>query len=174
MDIIAGIAAATQGLNILKTVREIDKNFDAATYRSQLADATDALSNAKLALIDAREELAKRDKEIERLQSAFEAKGKLVKGEGDYNYFPGDNGLPLGFPVCPGCEAEGRVVQLKQDGPTETARCPSCDKSHKPVTCYLADGTTLREDELRRRAEGYARATAALEGRTRGRNSWMV
>lgn len=124
MDIIAGIAAATQGLSILKTVREIDKNFDAATYRSRLADATDALSNAKLALIDAREELAKRDKEIERLQSAFEAKGKLIKGEGDYNYFVGENDQPLGFPVCPSCEAEGRIVQLKQDGPTETARCP--------------------------------------------------
>lgn len=174
MDIVAGIAAATQGLGILKTVREIDKNFDAATYRSQLADATDALSNAKLALIEAREELAKRDREIERLQSAFEAKGKLVKGAGDYNYFAGENGQPLGFPVCPSCEADGRIIQLKQDGPTEMARCPSCDKSHKPVTCYLPDGDTLRAQESRRQAESIARANAALQGRGRDRNSWMA
>lgn len=174
MDIVGGIAAASQALGIAKALRSIEKDYDAATYKAQIVELIDSLSNAKLALIDARENATELEKEIERLRATFEAKGKLVKGEGGYSYFVGENGKALGFPVCPSCEADGRIIELKQDGPTETGRCPTCDKSHKPVTCYLPDGGTLRGEELRRQAADFARANAALQGRGRGRNSWMV
>ncbi|WP_295322366.1 hypothetical protein [uncultured Sphingopyxis sp.] len=166
--------AVTQGLGIAKTLRGIEKDYDAAAYKAQIADLINALTDAKLALADAKERAADRDKEIEGLRSAFEAKGNLVKGDGDYNYFAGDDGKPIGFPLCPSCDADGRIVQMKQDGPTQTARCPTCDKSYKPVTCYLIDGDTLRAQELRRQAEGLARTNAILRGGARGRNDWMV
>ena len=136
IDIATGIAAATQAIDIAKALRGIEKNYDAASYRAQIAELMDTLSNAKLALIDARENAVELEKEIERLRKTFEAQGNLIKGEGGYSYFAGEDGKPLGFPVCPSCEADGRITELKQDGPTETGRCPSCDKSYKPVTCY--------------------------------------
>lgn len=173
IDIAGGIAAATQAIDIAKALRGIEKNYDSATYRAQIAELMDALSNAKLALIDARENAAELEKEIERLRKAFETIETLVKGEGDYSYFAGEDGKPLGFPVCPSCEAEGRIVQLKQDGPTETGRCPTCEKSHKPVTCYLAGGNTLRAQELQEQSEAFARANARNRA-ARGRNDWMV
>lgn len=174
MDILGGIAAASQALGIAKALRGIEKDYDAATYKVQIVDLIDALSNAKLALVDARENTAELEAEIARLRASFDAKAKLVKGAGDYSYFTDDDGKPIGFPACPGCEAGGRIVQLKQDGPTETARCPTCDKSHSPVTCYLPGGGTLREDELRRQSEAFERANARFQQRSFGRDGWMA
>lgn len=175
MDIVGGIAAASQALGIAKALRGIEKDYDAATYKAQVVELIDALSNAKLALIDARENTAELEKEIGRLRADFEARGALIKSEGDYSYFPDDDGKPVGFPICPSCDANGRITQLKQDGPPNKASCPTCDKSFQPVTCFLA-GTdeTLAARQSRLSNEALARVNAQLRGRGRGRNDWMV
>lgn len=162
MDIATGLAAASQAIGITKTLRGIEKDYDAAAFKGQIGDLMIALSDAKMALSDARDAIAERDKEIARLKSSFETRAKLVKGEGDYSYFADDDGKPIGYPVCPSCEADGHIIQLKQDGPTQTACCPTCDKSRKPVTCYLASGETLRQQELRQQGEGMDRLAAQL------------
>lgn len=50
MDIVGGLAAASQALGIAKALRGIEKDYDAATYRAQIAELIDALTDAKLAL----------------------------------------------------------------------------------------------------------------------------
>ncbi len=175
MDIVGGIAAASQALGIAKALRGIEKDYDAAAYKAQIVELIDALSNAKLALVDARENATDLENEIGRLRAAFEAKGALVKGEGDYSYFAGEDGKPLGFPICPSCDANGKIIQLKQDGAPNKAICPSCDKSFSPVTCFLA-GTdeTLAARQSRLSNEALARVNAQLVDRGRGRNDWMA
>lgn len=165
MEILAGIAAAKQALDIARAMRGLEQSFDQATMKAKLVDLIDALSDAKLALTDAKEDLAERDNTIATLKANFELSGALIKADGDYEYFTGPNGKPLGFPVCPSCRIEGSIVQLKQDGASFDARCPKCKTKFSPVTCYLPPedtDATLRGKEKRIADEKYRRGLEGL------------
>lgn len=158
MDIMSGIAAATQAIEIAKTLRGIEKEYDAATYRAQIAELIDSLTDAKLALSDAKETIAHRNGEIERLKASFQTRAKLTKGEGDYDFMADEHGKPLGYPVCPKCEnIEGRVVQLKEHELSGTGRCPVCASIFRPVVCYLPQGSGFRTKQEKEEAEWDAR-----------------
>lgn len=160
MDLMAGIAAATQALGIAKALRAVEKSYDQATYKAQMTDLVDALTDAKLALAQAREDMAEKNAEIERLKRSFEKAASLVKGDGDYNFLTAEDGSPIGYPVCPKCEqVDGRVIQLKEAGNFLAARCPACDKTFTPVTCYLPGGDT-KETKFNRETEAAIRSHA--------------
>lgn len=116
MNISAGIAAVTQAITIAKTLRSIEKSYDEATLKAQLAELVSALADAKLALTEAKESHQKKDKMIAKLKASFEAHGDLITSDGGYKFFVGEDGNPLGYPVCPKCEIDGKLVQLKQNG----------------------------------------------------------
>lgn len=168
MDIIAGIGAVSSALSIAKTLRGIEKAYDEATYKAQVAELINALTDAKLAMADVKESMAEKDKEIARLKANFEQRGNLYVGPGDYKYFTNDAGLPSGFPICPHCEAkDGRVIQLKQDNVIIQAKCPVCSKVFRPVECFVPQSaggptTLVKLEEQRREAES-ARINAALD-----------
>lgn len=154
MDIVSGIGAVTSALGIAKTLRGIEKTYDEATYKAQVADLINALTDAKLAMAEAKEDLAGKDKEIDRLKASFEAHSALVKGNGDYSYFADDNGKPLGYPVCPKCQqVDGRVIQLKQEGVSINAKCPACASVFNPVSCYLPHGSGYETKEAKESAD---------------------
>lgn len=166
MEILAGIAAAKQALDIAKNLRGIEKSYDEATLKAQLAELISALADAKLAMVDAKESLAEKDKEIEALKVSFQTKSGLLRADGDYNYFPGPNDKPLGFPICPSCETDGTIIQLKQNGPINKCQCPKCKTEFCPVTCYLpadAGDETLAKQESRRHHEAIARSRAGYK-----------
>jgi len=50
----------------LKAIQEIDKNLDAAKYKPKVAELMSAVIDTKIALVDAREEVASKAKEIDR------------------------------------------------------------------------------------------------------------
>lgn len=165
MEILAGIAAAKQALDIARAMRGLEQSYDQATVKAQLVDLIDSLSDAKLALTEAREVLNDRDKEIALLKANFELSGALVKAEGDYRYFTGENGKPLGFPVCPSCEIDGSIIQMKQDGASFDARCPKCKTKFSPVSCYLPpedSDVTLHGKQKRIADEKHRRGLEAL------------
>lgn len=154
MDITGGIAAATQALGIAKALRGIEKEYDAATYKAQIVDLINSLTDAKLALSDAKDGIAERDREIERLRANFDAKSALVKGQGDYNYLTDDNGKRVGYPVCPKCEqVEGRVIQLKEHEFSGKSRCPACLEVYHPVISYLPQGSGFETKQDKEGAE---------------------
>ena len=138
MDIVSGIAAVTNGLSIAKALRSIEKTFDDATYKAKIAELIESLTDAKLALAEAKEEMANKNKEIARLKESFQLRANLVNDRGDYKYIVNDAGELLGYPMCPRCEVlDGRIVQLKQDGGLSNARCPACSSKFSPVTAYF-------------------------------------
>ncbi|MES2158181.1 MAG: hypothetical protein V4512_10275 [Pseudomonadota bacterium] len=142
MDIVSGIGAVTSALGIAKTLRGIEKTYDEATYKAQVADLINALTDAKLAMADAKESLAEKDKEIERLRASFESKARLVLGDGGYSYLTDEQSNPLGYPVCPKCEqVNGRIIQTKEHESSGKARCPACSDVYTPVICYLPKGS---------------------------------
>lgn len=142
MDIASGIAAVTQGLGIAKALRGIEKSYDEATYKAKVAEVIEALTDAKLALAEAKEGMAEKDREIERLKAAFESKAALVGGHGGYSYMTDEGGNPLGYPVCPKCEqVNGRIIQTKEHEHSRKSRCPACGDQYTPVACYLPQGS---------------------------------
>ena len=165
MDIASGIAAITQGLSIAKALRGIEKNFDEATYKAKVAEVIESLTDAKLAMAEAKEDLAERDKEIERLKSDFQLRTNLVSDRGDYKYVANEAGEPLGYPVCPRCKVlHGRIVQLKQDGGLMNARCPACSTKFSPVTAYF----TQKERDARKAEREAEQALTAAKMRELG------
>lgn len=136
-----------------------------------------SLADTKLALTEAREVMAGKDAEIAALRDSFAAQGNLIVGDGDYKFPSSENGKPLGYPVCPKCELDGKIVQLKQNVEIIQARCPACLTEYQPVTCYLApeDGdATLRSRQDRLRSEQSARSSASLRRLGSRNNNWMA
>jgi hypothetical protein len=82
MDIGSAIVAVSDGLKAAKAWRDVEKAFEAATFRAQLADVIEALTDAKLSLAEAKEALAGRDAEISRLTATINDRSELKVGEG--------------------------------------------------------------------------------------------
>lgn len=91
MTILEGLAAANAAVNILKDLKDIDRNVDEAAYKLRIADTISALAEAKIALSDANMEL--NDNKVEILRLKVELQNPT---EGD---------------VCPKCR-EGRMNLL--------------------------------------------------------------
>ncbi|HYI63822.1 MAG TPA: hypothetical protein VEW71_02940 [Allosphingosinicella sp.] len=175
MDILGGIAAATNALKIAGALKDIEKKYDAAELKSELAELLSALADTKSALVQARDEVRDRDEEIERLKSAFHDREELVVGPGDYKYRIDDSGKMVGYPFCPTCEStDGRVVQLKQDGGIINAKCPVCGTRFSPVTAYLnahertEECSTAEEMAARNLEEKHRKTTEAWARLNRG------
>ena len=56
VDPTAVITSVTAALKATRAWRDVEKAFEAAGFRAQLADVIDALTDAKLALADAKEQ----------------------------------------------------------------------------------------------------------------------
>lgn len=179
VDIIGGMAAAGNALQIAKTLRQIDKGFDSATLRAKIAELIEALSDTKLALVEAREAMADQETEIARLKAAFQEHRLLVSGEGDYKFVLNDQGERAGYPVCPRCESlDGRIIQLKQSVQLDAGKCPACATEYRPVACYIP-ASKNNGAETTVAAEYRAREKARSEERKRrwdrlnSDDSWM-
>ena len=68
MDLISGISAATQAVQLVKELRSIDRSVDEASFKLKLAELMEALANTKIALSEARELLSEKDAEIRELK----------------------------------------------------------------------------------------------------------
>jgi chromosome segregation ATPase len=73
MDIITGLAAAAQALDITKKLRDLSADLDTATYRAQIAELYSNLADVKMALSDAREAIHDRDQRIRKLEGELDA-----------------------------------------------------------------------------------------------------
>ncbi|HEV7293499.1 MAG TPA: hypothetical protein VGN79_14385 [Devosia sp.] len=69
MDIAAGLTLVGQALGIVKDLREIDKGYDAAVIKAQMADLYSTLGDVKMALSDAKVSIHERDTTIRELQA---------------------------------------------------------------------------------------------------------
>ena len=125
MDIITGIAAASQALDAVKKLRDLEKNFDAAVFRMEIANLMIALSDAQIALVEAKQTIQDRDAEIRRLTEVQSGKMPVVKHMG-YSFGIDPNGRPIGLPFCRTCEQRtGEQNQLSEMG-HRTILCSVC------------------------------------------------
>lgn len=140
MDLMTAIAAATKSLEALKSVREISKDFDAAAFKAKIAELMSDVADMKIALIEVKDELAAKDKEIDRLKAAFSRRETETVEVYGFRYEKSGHGEPMGAPFCPRCETVSGVlmhladVRKKDMGSIMT--CPNCKAEYGRVSCY--------------------------------------
>lgn len=125
VDIPVLLASISNSIGIARAVREI--NFDQADLRVKMLELIDTLTESKIALTDAQEDLQEKDREIARLTAAFARTGELVQRQG-YQFLKNTRGEPQGTPVCSRClEVDGRIMlTTRHTGERGTVVCPQC------------------------------------------------
>lgn len=130
MDIATGLALLGQATGIVKDLRQIDKGFDAASLKAQMADLYGTLADVKIALSDAREAIHDRDHKIKELEEKIST---LTSGES-----------------CPLCN-EGRMKVTSSRSHPEFGfagvqeRVLTCDKcGHSEKRFHDPEGRTKR------------------------------
>jgi hypothetical protein len=145
MDVMGTIAALSNGLEILKKLKDIDLEFDRAKYKAQVAELMSTLAEAKISLLDAREQLQSKDVEVASLKETFEfARDSTVIQRG-MRYQKAPDGNPEGMPFCDRCEKVGgrliRIVGTSTAKDGYKAICPQCkaDYGREHGYTYWAD-----------------------------------
>lgn len=134
MDLASSLSAVSAALSLVKELKQIDAHFDKAELKLKIAELTEALSDAKLGLVEVAQQMVEKDTEIRRLTEllAYRA-GNLVE-KGPFRYYANDAGEASGAPICPVCERKGLHLQLVQDrskgAGAATYVCPSCKANY--------------------------------------------
>ena len=158
MDIIAGIAAATEGLKVVNELRKIDKELDKAELKLRLVDLADKLLDAKHALQDAQERDFSQRTNIQNLEKALQQRGRLDDVDG-LLFELTDDGNRIGAPYCNQCYVkENRFFRLIF-GPFMLAshKCSNCDGLYgSRDRHYEAEQTSAQSAKLRKLGEDLA------------------
>jgi len=141
MDIMAGIVAATQAIDIAKALRSVERTYDAVSLKAEISDLMDKLLDAKAALQDARQELGEKESRIAALIAANHARAECVTVRG-MRFRPSSArpGEPQGSPYCIRCdEIDGLLVTTVDRVQGGGVVCPECDKIYAHAPMYLWD-----------------------------------
>lgn len=138
MDIMVGLSAISQAMDIAKKLKDLEKRTDEAEFKNQIADLYTALADAKMALADARQKLTEKDDEIASLKKADDLKMPTVT-HGGYNFGLDEHGKSIGRPFCPVCEkTKGIQIQIMR-GTSRHDLCPSCQAVYSDYPWKLPD-----------------------------------
>jgi hypothetical protein len=151
MDWAGAFTTASQALGLAKTLVDIDRTYDHATFKMKIAELSSNVADLKMALTEAQAEAAAKDEDIERLKREFEFREERtvwVRGM-RYEKAPDESG-PVGMPFCDRCErVDGRLIrivgtQTGKDG--YKAVCPQCkaDYGRQHGYLYLEDRPQLK------------------------------
>jgi DNA repair exonuclease SbcCD ATPase subunit len=130
MDITTALTLMGQATGIIKNLRDIDKGFDVATLKSQMAELYSTMADVKIALSDARETIHDKDKKIKDLEDKIST---LTSGE-----------------ACPICN-EGRMKVMSSRAHAHfafagvqerTIKCEKC--GHAEQRMFDPNGATKR------------------------------
>lgn len=167
MAIAEAIASVSAAIEVAKGLRSIERNFDAANYKLQLADLMTALSDARLELVAARDAATEQEAEITRLKHAISKQAALVEGRGGFKYAMDGEGKPAGLPICPTCEQrDGRITFTVSDGNPRKVRCPVCAARFEGVAIYartpVDEPFTLEQEQSERYSAAMERLGRSL------------
>jgi hypothetical protein len=82
VDVLAVLSLTSKSLELAKTLKDIDKQFGEAEWKAKAAELLSNMADVKAALVDLKDQMEAKDKEISRLKSAFEARGETVESLG--------------------------------------------------------------------------------------------
>lgn len=133
MDILAGLAAAKQAVDIARTIRDLDNALDQVALKSQIIDLMDKLNDVRSALQDAQDTLRERTAAIEQLKNDLAIREKLVERNGfKYRESKEVAGEPAGFPFCIRCDhVDHRLIPNVTRLMGAGTVCPQCKTEYK-------------------------------------------
>lgn len=73
MDIMTGLAAASQAVGLITQIRDLDKAIDEAAFKAKLLELQEAVFEAKSSLLDAKQAAQDKDQRIEELEGLLKA-----------------------------------------------------------------------------------------------------
>lgn len=127
IDFVAALTSLTKGFEVLKTMKEIDKNLDAATYKARIAELMSAVADAKIALVDARDEVATKVQGIAKLKEGLRIRRDNTLVVQGFRYEKGENGQPIGMPFCTRCDTVDVVlIRVRTREGESKAAWPQC------------------------------------------------
>jgi Zn finger protein HypA/HybF involved in hydrogenase expression len=127
MDFMTAYAVATQVLKTLKDLASVGKALDTAELKLKIAELSETMADLKLAHIEAKDDLAARGAEIDKLKKLLQRKAELVEFQ-SYSYEKTKDGKPKGLPYCPVCEQKDGLLIRMTPPPRgmATSTCPNC------------------------------------------------
>ena len=137
MDFITIIATATKSLEMVKALKDINKQIGEAELKARAAELLSNLADLKVALVEAKEEATAKDVEITKLKKAFQLRNDCVRHH-NFLYDKKSDGKPLGQPYCTRCEQiDGVMIKLTYDeGMRGNAICPQCKTKYRHIQVY--------------------------------------
>lgn len=137
MDIMTAISVATRSIEALNALKNIDKALGEAELKGRAANLLSDVADLKISLLEAREEIARRDAEISKLKASFQLRTESLR-HNEMLYEKGPDGKPAGQPFCPRCEQiDGTMIKLTYDeGMRGSAICPQCKAKFRHVTTF--------------------------------------
>src|SRR6266852_2574140 len=104
IDWSVAFATASQAVKFAQELRSIGKQLSEADLKLKIAGLTDALASLKITLTEAKDEIADKDKTIERLKSLTKrVASDLVNHKGHLYRKQPDSNEPAGNPFCDVC-----------------------------------------------------------------------
>jgi hypothetical protein len=128
-DFGVAFATASQALKLVNDLRGVDKAFDQAQRKLKVAELVDTLSEVKTALLAAKDEIAAKQTEVDRLEALLVKRADLIELRG-YKYDKTADGRATGLPYCPACEQLGTLMHLAKLG-GQVLKCPKCNSVHR-------------------------------------------
>jgi hypothetical protein len=112
-------------LDLVRTLKNIDRSVNEAEFKMAIVDALEKLVEAKSGVVQQAEEIARLEGEVKRLNDAFAFRGALVTHQG-FKYDAVD-GEPSGRPYCPACEINHqKFFRIVQNISVNDRKCPNC------------------------------------------------
>ncbi|WP_223426509.1 hypothetical protein [Tateyamaria pelophila] len=68
MDLVTGVAAASQAIKLVKEIGDIDRSIDEASFKLKIAEVVSALADTKMALADAKQRIHSLESDIKTLK----------------------------------------------------------------------------------------------------------
>ncbi|MCB1349284.1 MAG: hypothetical protein KDK11_11830 [Maritimibacter sp.] len=134
MDIAAGIAAASETLKLVKSLKDLDHALDKAEMKSAMADLYSNLADVRIALSDAQVELREKEDEIAELKALLDEKKSMVEVDG-FTYQATEDGKPTGLPFCPACLLNGKKIRPAY-ALADHYQCPVCEALYTGLKKY--------------------------------------
>jgi hypothetical protein len=141
MDIIAGLQAATQAIDIAKALRNVERSYETVELKSQIVDLMDKLLDVKSALQDAWVASDAQQARIDKLEQAAKRREETIIFEGFRMLASADHpGKPQGYPFCTRCdEVDGLLISTVSAPRGPGAICPECKAVYVHAPIYSWD-----------------------------------
>jgi hypothetical protein len=126
MDVAGLLSTLSAAIKFAGELNEAGKLLDSAEWKLKVADLKSTLADAKIAVVEFKDIIDAREKEIERLKANFQLGEDCVRYE-PFLYAKGSDGMPSGYPYCSRCEQiDGVMIKLTFGGGGNDAICPEC------------------------------------------------